>query len=47
MEWVPRTSVLIANNNRVRSAATIAYCGIDTIVKVFIDRYLGQQPGSK
>ena len=34
-------SIGIVCNNRVRAAATIAYCATDALAKVYIDRYLG------
>ena len=35
-------SIGIVGNNRVRTAATIAYCATDMVAKVSIDSYLGQ-----
>ena len=44
---VPGISIGIVSNNRVRAAATIAYCATDMIVKASLDRYLGHQHSLK
>ena len=36
-------SIGVVSNIRVRAVATIAYCAIDMLAKVYIDRCLGHQ----